>query len=82
MKGLAYTNAHQGMPPQHSSTSALPQVPDRFMRLPEVLMWTGLRRSTLYVKIKEGRFPRQKQISRNCVAWYASEVFAWINKPT
>jgi predicted DNA-binding transcriptional regulator AlpA len=34
------------------------KTPIRFLRLPEVLERTGLSRSTIYVRLAEGRFPR------------------------
>lgn len=55
---------------------------ERFMRLPEVLRLTALGRSTLYTKIAAGKFPGQRQLGENIVAWYASEVQAWIQNPT
>lgn len=54
---------------------------DIILRIREVMARTGLRRSTLYNKIAEGTFPKQVQISRNCVGWYESSVEAWISCP-
>jgi predicted DNA-binding transcriptional regulator AlpA len=47
----------------------MPLPPDRLMRLKEVLDLTGLRRATLYRKIRTGNFPRQVRISERCAAW-------------
>jgi prophage regulatory protein len=55
--------------------------PDRVLRLQAVLDRTGPRRSTLYRKFAEGRFPRQVKISRNCGGWRESEVTVWIADP-
>ena len=52
---------------------------DRLIKLPEVLRLTGLSRSTLYRKLKEGDFPRPVQLGKRAVAWRESEVIAWIN---
>lgn len=54
---------------------------DRIIRLPEVLLRTGLKQSTLYRKIGEGTFPEQIKLSRNCVGWYESQVNEWIAAP-
>lgn len=53
---------------------------DSLIRLPEVLRRTGLSRSTIYGWIEHGRFPRQVQLSARCVAWYESDIDAWISE--
>lgn len=58
-----------------------PPTPDRILRIRTVLDRTGLTRSTLYRKIKAGEFPRQIQISVNCVGWRESAVIAWLEEP-
>ena len=50
----------------------------RLMRLPEVVRATGLSRSTLYRKVKEGQFPAPVSLGPRSVAWRESEVLAWI----
>jgi prophage regulatory protein len=52
------------------------------MRLPEVLRLCSFSRSTLYDKIAKGLFPKQVRLGENIVAWYESEVLAWIRRPT
>ena len=52
---------------------------ERIIRLPEVLLFTGLKRSSLYELIKNGHFPRPVRLSgRRSVGWFHSEVFIWI----
>jgi len=46
-----------------------------------VLARTGLTRSTLYRKIKEGTFPRQVRISIHGAGWRESAVNQWIENP-
>ncbi|WP_066826532.1 helix-turn-helix transcriptional regulator [Sphingomonas mali] len=53
-------------------------VPDRILRIKTVLERTGLSRSTLYRKIREGTFPRQVKISAQCAGWRESIVNSWI----
>lgn len=52
------------------------------MRLPEVLRLTSLSRSTLYEKIAKELFPKQVRLGENIVAWYESDVLAWMRNPT
>jgi prophage regulatory protein len=52
----------------------------RIERLPAVLQRVGLSRSTIYARIKEGRFPRPIQIgSAHVVGFLSSEVDAYID---
>jgi prophage regulatory protein len=55
--------------------------PDRILRLKTVLTRTGLSRSTLYRKIREGSFPAQVQISVHGAGWHESAVNRWIADP-
>jgi prophage regulatory protein len=59
----------------------MPLPPDRLMRLKEVLDLTGLRRATLYRKIRTGNFPRQVRISERCAAWRESAIRSWLANP-
>jgi prophage regulatory protein len=44
----------------------------------DVMNMTGMARSTIYAKIKEGQFPRPFKISHRHVAWDKKDVVAWI----
>lgn len=55
---------------------------DRLVRLPEVLRLCALSRSTLYSKVAKGQFPKQVRLGANIVAWYESDVLAWMQSPT
>ncbi len=55
--------------------------PDRIVRIKTVLSRTGLSRSTMYRKIKEGTFPRQVPISINGAGWRESAINLWIEDP-
>ena len=52
----------------------------RFLRLPEVLARTGLSRSTIYVRLDEGRFPRPVSLGGRAVGWIEAEVDEWIRE--
>lgn len=61
-----------------------PTVPDRLLRLPDVLHLTGLKRSSLYRAISTpiamgGGFPRPAKLGR-ASAWPESEVREWIER--
>ena len=52
----------------------------RFLRLPEVLTRTGLSRSTIYVRLDQGRFPRPVSLGTRAVGWIEAEVDEWIRQ--
>jgi len=52
----------------------------RFLRLPEVLARTGLSRSTIYVRLEQGRFPRPVSLGGRAVGWIEAEVDDWIRE--
>ena len=52
----------------------------RFLRLPEVLERTGLSRSTIYVRLEQGLFPRPVSLGGRAVGWIESEVDEWISE--
>ena len=56
--------------------------PDRILRIRAVLDRTGLSRSTLYRKVKEGSFPKQVQIATRCTGWRESAVLHWMRAPS
>jgi prophage regulatory protein len=50
----------------------------RAERVPEVLLRTGLSRSTLYAQIAAGTFPQPIKISARATAFLAHEVTQWL----
>ncbi|MCU1224256.1 MAG: alpA [Edaphobacter sp.] len=48
------------------------------LRLRKVLERTGFSRSTLYLRIAAGSFPRPISLGGRSVGWVDSEVDAWI----
>lgn len=50
------------------------------LRLPRVIEMTGLSRSTIYIRIKQGSFPRSVSLGPRSVAWVRDEVEAWIRE--
>ena len=50
----------------------------RFLRLPEVQRRTGLSRSTIYVRLERGLFPRPVSLGGRAVGWIEAEVDEWV----
>ena len=50
------------------------------LRLPDVKNCTGLSRSTIYLRIAEGRFPSPIGLGGRAVGWVESEVQGWIKE--
>lgn len=51
---------------------------DRIIRLSEVKSKTGLSRSSIYERIKNGSFPSPIKITNHAVGWIEKEVDGWI----
>jgi len=52
----------------------------RFLRLPDVMARTGLSRSTIYVRLEQGRFPRPVSLGSRAVGWVEAEVDEWMRE--
>ncbi|MCY3700112.1 MAG: AlpA family transcriptional regulator [Gemmatimonadetes bacterium] len=52
----------------------------RILRLPEVQRRTGLSRSTIYVRLDRGLFPKPVSLGARAVGWIESEVDEWIRE--
>jgi prophage regulatory protein len=48
------------------------------LRLPLVKGRTGLSRSTIYLRIAEGSFPKPVNLGSRAVGWLESEIEAWL----
>ena len=49
---------------------------EKLLRLPEVESLTGYKRSTIYLRVSAGLFPRQIRLGARAVAWSGSEIAA------
>lgn len=47
---------------------------DNLLRLPAVIAATGLARPTIYLRIKDGLFPKPVKLSERSIAWPESEI--------
>ena len=64
-------------PAQSGTTASMP----RFLRLPAVLLATGLGRSTVYRMIAEHRFPAPVKVAKRAVGWRDDDVRQWMGRP-
>ncbi len=49
------------------------------LRLPHVKGRTGLSRSTIYLRVAEGSFPKPVSIGSRAVGWLESEIESWLS---
>ena len=49
------------------------------LRLEQVEHATGLKKSAIYAKIKNGKFPTAVRLGSRAVAWRSDEIQKWIN---
>lgn len=54
--------------------------PMRFIRLPEVIARVGLKRSAIYQRMSEGRFPKARSLGVRCTVWIESEIDNWMRE--
>ena len=50
------------------------------LRLPAVKARTGLSRSTIYLRVSQGRFPAPISLGDRAVGWIEAEVNEWLSK--
>ena len=49
------------------------------LRLPGVKSRTGLSRSTIYLKISDGKFPLPISLGERAVGWLESDIDTWLS---
>lgn len=49
------------------------------MRLPEVILAVGYKRSAIYELMRQGKFPRAKPLGNRAVGWSSEEIQGWID---
>ncbi len=50
------------------------------LRLPAVKARTGLSRSTIYLRVSEGTFPKPVSLGGRAVGWVESEIQQWLEQ--
>jgi len=51
---------------------------ERLLRLPEVEARTGLKKSAIYLRMRDGSFPACRSLGGRAVAWPESQIDAWV----
>ena len=49
------------------------------LRLPQVKTRVGLSRSSIYLAISQGKFPKPVRLGARSVGWLEAEVEAWLS---
>ena len=52
----------------------------QILRLKDVIEMTGLSRSTIYLRMDQGKFPQQINLGSRAVGWIGSEIKEWIEE--
>lgn len=50
------------------------------LRLPAVKSRTGLSRSTIYLRVSEGTFPKPVSLGGRAVGWVEAEIQLWLEQ--
>ena len=50
------------------------------LRLPAVKTRTGLSRSTIYLRVSQGTFPKSVSLGARAVGWVESEIQEWLQR--
>jgi prophage regulatory protein len=66
--------------PLPAADISLDLLPDRLLRLPQVLKLFPVRRSTWYAGIGEGRYPKGEKISKRSVGWRLEDILALVRE--
>ena len=50
------------------------------LRLPAVKIRTGLSRSTIYLRVSQGTFPKPVSLGARAVGWVEAEIQEWLQQ--
>ena len=50
------------------------------LRLPAVKARTGLSRSTIYLRLSQGKFPKPVSLGARAVGWVEAEIQEWLER--
>jgi len=50
------------------------------LRLPAVKACTGLSRSTIYLRVSQGAFPKPVNLGARAVGWVEAEIQDWLQR--
>jgi prophage regulatory protein len=69
-----FNHDHRGI----NMTDNVQQGATTLLRMRQVRLRTGLSRSTIYLKMKNGEFPTQVSLGPRAVGWLEAEIERWI----
>ena len=52
----------------------------KFLKLPQVMSVTSMSRSSIYLAISTGKFPKQISLGARSVAWVESDILSWMEE--
>ena len=53
---------------------------NKILRLPDVKIKTGLSRSTIYLHMSKGIFPKAISLGYRAVGWLEADIEQWLNE--
>lgn len=53
-------------------------MPNKVLRLPQVIEYTGLSRSSIYLRMSKGDFPASISLGERAIGWLEKDVDLWI----
>lgn len=68
----------ESLPERGVQPPRAPVKPGSLIRLPTVMLRTGLGKTSLYALANAGKFPTSVRLSTRAVAWREEDVDAWI----
>lgn len=74
MKNTVPTDTAVNRQPLHVA-----QLQAALLNIKTVMATTGLSRSTLYSKVKDGTFPAPIKLSKRCVRWHSEVIRKWVD---
>lgn len=57
-----------------------PQITNRILRQPDVVLKTGVSSTTLWRWTKAGHFPKPIKLGPNVIGWREADIDNWINE--
>ena len=70
---------HKGRDPMPDTTTTPHQAPrTRLIPIPDVESLTGYKKTTIYLMLRQGKFPKPVRLSARAVRWSESAVLEWV----
>ncbi len=69
--------AHRAVEAAMNANAATQTKLEKMLRLPQVEVLSGLKKTSIYNGAHDGTFPKPIRISARCVAWRESDLLAW-----